>query len=190
MSKTVKSIILAVLVVGFLVFAGVLMNHSTKTLEHWAYPIEYEDTVKSKAKENGLPESIVFAVIRTESNFNSDAESRVGARGLMQITKDTYEWIDYYRGATGAEWGDFYTPEVNIDYGTWLLAYLYNEFGCWETAIAAYNAGPNIVKKWLADAEYSDDGVTLHDIPYSETDNYVKKVMSYQKGYKNAYNFD
>ena len=102
MSKTAKSAILLVLILAFLIFAGVMMNRSSKTLEHWAYPIKYEDIVAKKAQENGIPVSVVYAVIRAESNFNAEAESRVGARGLMQVTKTTYEWIDYYRGATGA----------------------------------------------------------------------------------------
>ena len=190
MSKTIKSAVLLVLILAFLIFAGVMMNRSTKMLEHWAYPIKYEEIVKQKAKENGVPVSVVFAVIRAESNFNPEAESRVGARGLMQITKTTYEWIDYYRGATGAEWDDFYTPEVNIDYGTWLLSYLYKSFGNWRTVYAAYNAGPNAVKKWLQNPEYSSDGETLYNIPYSETSKYVEKVSSYRDGYMSVYDFE
>ena len=190
MSKTIKSAVLIVFILAFLVFAGVLMNRSARMLEHWAYPIEYEDIVKEKAKENNIPVSVVFAIIRAESNFDAGAESRVGARGLMQVTKTTYEWIDYYRGATGAEWDDFYTPEVNIDYGTWLLAYLYNLFGNWNTVYAAYNAGPNAVKKWLENPEYSEDGETLYNIPYGETSKYVEKVSSYRDGYKSVYDFD
>ena len=167
-----------------------MMNRSTKMLEHWAYPIKYEEIVREEAEKNGVPLSVVFAVIRAESNFDAEAESRVGARGLMQVTKTTYEWIDYYRGATGAKWEDFYTPEVNVDYGTWLLAYLYKSFGNWNTVYAAYNAGPNAVKKWLADSEYSSDGETLYNIPYSETAKYVEKVSSYRDGYIAAYGFD
>lgn len=190
MSKIIKNSAAIVLILAFLVFAGVMMNRSTKMLEHWAYPIKYEDVIRKKAAENDIPLSVVFAVIRTESNFNAEAESRVGARGLMQVTKTTFEWIDFYRGESGFEWDDFYTPEVNIDYGTWLLSYLYKNFGNWETVYAAYNAGPNAVKKWLDNPEYSADGETLYNIPYEETAKYVEKVSSYRIGYQAAYDFD
>ncbi len=166
------------------------MNHSSKLLEHWAYPTDYSEVVEVKAKEYDVPISVVYAVIRAESNFDKDAESRVGARGLMQVTETTYEWIDYYRGATGASWNDFYTPEVNIDYGCWLLSYLYGEFGEWETVYAAYNAGPNRVKGWLGDKAYSTDGKTLYYIPFEETSNYREKVVSFREGYQKAYGFE
>ncbi len=170
--------------------AGVLMNRSSKLLEHWAYPTEYSELVEVKSAEYDVPLSVIYAVIRTESNFDPEAKSRAGARGLMQITKTTYEWIDYYRGATGASWSDFYTPEVNIDYGVWLLSYLYGEFGEWETVYAAYNAGPNAVKKWLQNLEYSTDGKTLYKIPYEETSYYSEKVSSFREGYIKAYGFE
>lgn len=190
MGKVIRNALLGLLVVAFIVLAGVMMNHSTRLLEHWAYPTEYSEMVEAKSKEYGVPVSVIYAVIRTESNFDPEAESWVGARGLMQITKDAFEWIDYYRGETGASWDDMYVPEVNIDYGTWLLSYLYDMFGEWETVYAAYNAGPNAVKKWLGDLEYSTDGKTLYNIPYEETANYQKKVSAYRQGYINAYDFD
>lgn len=190
MNKAVKSAAALVLIIVFLVFAGVMMNKASKALEHWAYPIEYGEMLTEKAEEYGVPLSVVYAVIRQESNFDPTAESRVGARGLMQIMETSYEWIDYYRGASGAAWEDFYTPEVNADYGVWLLSYLYKEFGNWETVYAAYNAGPNIVKKWLKDPEFSEDGETLCNIPYEETSKYVEKVSSYRNGYITVYGID
>lgn len=190
MSKVIKNAFLGLLVVIFLVFSGAMMNRSAKLLEHWAYPIDYSDIVEEKSAEYDVPLSVIYAVIRTESNFDKNAESRVGARGLMQITKDSYEWIDYYRGKTGAEWSDFYTPETNIDYGVWLLSYHYKLFGDWETVYAAYNAGPNAVKKWLDNPEYSSDGKTLDNIPYAETSDYREKVSKYRDDYKRIYGFD
>ena len=190
MGKVIRNALLGLLVVLFLVFAGGMMNRSTKLLEHWAYPTEYSEIIEAKSEEYDVPLSVIYAVIKTESGFDPAAESWVGARGLMQITEDAYEWIDYYRGATGADWDDLYDPEVNIDYGVWLLSYHYGLFGDWETVYAAYNAGPNAVKKWLENTEYSTDGRTLYNIPYEETANYRKKVSAYRKGYQNAYGFD
>ncbi len=190
MGKVIKNAVIALLILAFLVFAGLMMNRSSKLLEHWAYPTEYNEIVEAKAKEYNVPLSVVYAVIRAESNFDPKAESWVGARGLMQVTEETHQWIDYYRGETGAVWDDFYTPEVNVDYGCWLLSYLYKEFGEWETVYAAYNAGPNIVKKWLDNQEYSTDGITLYQIPYEETSKYREKVSSFREGYQRTYGYD
>ena len=190
MGKVIKNALLGLLIVGFLIFAGVMMNRSTKLLEHWAYPTDYSELAEQKSEEYGVPLSVIYAVIKTESGFDPNAESWVGARGLMQITKDAFEWIDYYRGETGASWDDMYVPEVNIDYGVWLLSYHYDLFGEWETVYAAYNAGPNAVKKWLSDLEYSLDGKTLEKIPYEETLNYREKVSKYREDYQRIYGFD
>ena len=190
MSKVIKNAVIGLLVAAFLIFAGAMMNKSSKLLEHWAYPTDYSETVEQKSEEYGVPLSVIYAVIRTESGFDPEAESWVGARGLMQITKDAHDWIDYYRGESAGDWNEMYEPEINMDYGIWLLSYHYKKFGNWETAFAAYNAGPNAVAKWLENPEYSADGETLHTIPYDETANYVEKVSAYRKGYQNAYGFD
>lgn len=190
MGKIIKNALLGLLVVVLILLAGVLMNRSSKLLEHWAYPTGFSETVEIRSEEYDVPLSVIYAVIRAESNFDPEAESRVGARGLMQVTKTTFEWIDYYRGPSGAKWSDFYDPAVNTDYGVWLLAYLYEMFGEWETVYAAYNAGPNAVKKWLQDPQYSSDGKTLYNIPYEETSDYQKKVSYYREGYQRVYGFD
>lgn len=174
----------------FLVFAGIMINVSTKTLEAEEYPLDYKDIVEEAAEKYGVPKSVIFAVIKTESKFDPNAESYVGARGLMQLMKISYEWIDILRDPSGASWDDLYKPEVNIDYGTFLLGYLYDEFGSWETVYAAYNAGLTKVKTWLEDPEYSDDGITIKNYPSKSVHEYVDKVSSNRKGYMGAYDFD
>jgi soluble lytic murein transglycosylase len=173
-----------------LVFAGILMNRISKSLEHQAYPTDYSEYIEPAAEENGLPLSVVYAVVRQESNFDPMAESKVGARGLMQITKETYEWVDYAGGGEDASWADMYDPETNVNYCTWLLSYLYEEFGNWECALAAYHAGRTDVNNWLQNPDYSSDGKTLEVIPYEETADYVKKVLNYRQNYRRVYNMD
>lgn len=190
LGKIIRNAVLGLLLVALILFAGVMMNKSTKFLEHWAYPTDYSEIVEQKSEEYGVPPSVIYAIIRTESGFDANAESYVGARGLMQLTKEAYEWIDYYRGATGASWDDMYDPEYNIDYGVWLLSYHYGLFGEWETVYVAYNAGHNAVKKWLENPEYSLDGKTLYKIPYEETLTYCEKVSAYRNGYQQVYDFD
>lgn len=183
--ETRETFVIFAVVLGIML-AGVMMNKASKTLEHWAFPRKYQDIIEEKSDEYGVPESVIYAVIRQESNYDTFAQSRVGARGLMQIMKTTAEWIDYYRG-TETKWDDLYDPETNIDMGVWLLKYLYGLYGSWETVYAAYNAGFGAVSGWLEDPGYSKDGRTLDVIPYDETANYVKRVIKYRKGYIAAY---
>lgn len=125
-----------------------------------------------------------MAVIRQESNFRSDAVSRVGARGLMQLMPETVDDIALRRGAQTP--GDrIFEPRINLDYGCWYMRYLLDRFdGETATAIAAYNAGPGIVAQWLEDTAYSADGRTLKTIPYNETAHYVERVLGYWADYK------
>ncbi len=148
------------------------------------YPIKYEEYVTKYSNEYSVPEPLIYAVIKTESNFDENAESRVGAKGLMQLMPDTFDWIDSKIGEGQEQITD---PETNIKYGTYLLSWLYDYFGDWDTAIAAYNAGHGRVGNWLEDSRYSQDGKTLNEIPLSETKNYVNKVNKTKKQYEEIY---
>lgn len=153
-----------------------------------AYPVRYADAVQLAAQQTGLPQSLIYAVIRSESGFRPGVESSVGARGLMQITPDTLSWVRYRLGEQGASDPELlWQPETNIHYGSNTLALLQHEFGTVETALAAYHAGFGNVTKWLADPRYSPDGVTLTDIPFGDTASYVTKVLQTATMYQNVY---
>lgn len=151
------------------------------------YPIVYENYVERYAARNGLDKYLVYAVIKTESGFRPEAESNVGARGLMQIMEDTFEWIKYRTDDDSTEYDDMYDPETNIKYGCYLVGYLYDEFGSVETAMAAYHAGRGAVNGWLGDKRYSSDGRTLDSIPISDTAHYVDKITSAMETYITLY---
>ena len=142
----------------------------------------YQEYVSSASREFDVPESVIYAVIYCESNFDADAESAVGAKGLMQMMPATFGEMQGYLKENYAEEALF-DPEISIRYGTYYLSRMYKHFGNWETAFAAYNAGPTIVSKWLNDPAYSTDGKTLSHIPYSETSHYVKKVSGMVEKY-------
>lgn len=152
------------------------------------YPIKYERIVKKYAREYSLEESMIYAVIRTESNFDEKAVSRANAKGLMQITDETFHWITSKHTKDDREKiEDIFDPDVNIKYGCKALRMFLNEFEIPETSYAAYNAGRGIVNKWLKNEKYSSDGRNLTDIPYNETRHYVKKVSSAKKMYDELY---
>ncbi len=153
------------------------------------YKLEYRDLIESYAAGQELPPALIAAVIYNESRFQPDAVSNVGARGLMQIMKDTGDWIAYRLGETDTYTQDsLFDPETNIRYGTWFLGYLYRSFGNDLVKIAAgYHAGQGALESWLKNPEYSSDGVTLEVIPYADTDQYVKRVVSAYEIYTRHY---
>lgn len=147
-----------------------------KYYEAASHPLKYTDYVERCAAENNIDKYLVYAVIKTESGFDSGAVSNVGARGLMQIMEETFDWISYKLNDDEAVYADMFDPEQNIRYGCYLLGYLYSEFGNIDATMAAYHAGRGNVNKWLSDSRYSSDGVHLDHIPISDTAHYVDKI--------------
>ncbi len=143
---------------------------------------EYEPLIARYAAQYNVPEAFVLAVAETESHFRPDAVSSAGARGLMQITPQTFEWLQTKTGEQ-LPVEALEDPEVNVRYGTFFLSMLLERFGNTDTAAAAYNAGMNAVARWLENPEYSDDGVHLKQIPVDETRYYVVKINRALKKY-------
>ncbi len=151
------------------------------------YPLGYSDYVEKYSKENGINKYLVYAVIKTESGFRPDAVSDVGARGLMQIMEDTFDWIKFKSDDEETVYYEMYDPKTNIDFGCRLLGYLYEEFGNVEAVAAAYHAGRGGVNEWLADSRYSKDGVHLDEIPIPDTAHYVDKITKAMDMYIELY---
>jgi len=156
-----------------------------------AFPLGYYELVIFYSAEQNLPPELVFAVIRSESSFDPNAYSYAYARGLMQITEETFEWARMRMGDDEARpFEEMFIPEVNIRYGTKILRLLLDQFGGEREAIAAYHAGWGSVTRWLQDERYSDDGVTLRDTPFRRTNAYVFNVLFAQDIYRALYDFD
>ena len=175
--------LLAVLAIGL----GFLADFAITCFEKRAYPQKYADYIETYAQQYGVPESLVYAVIHTESGFDSGALSPVGAVGLMQLMPDTFEWLTDEILFDHLESGMLYDPETNIKYGTYLLSRFYDRYGDWDLTLAAYNGGVGNVDKWLEDPAYSDGEGGLKKIPFKETRNFVKKVSDAKKTYERLY---
>lgn len=181
-------VVLAILAGGIVIFVTQYYEDAKLGLEKANYPKKYSEYVERYSDEYGLEPSLVYAVIRTESGFDPDAQSDAGACGIMQMMPSSFEWLQQKRGTEGEyTTEDLFNPEVCIDYGCYLLKYFYDYYGDERCAVAAYNAG-FVVGEWLADSRYSKDGKTLDNIPYPETSNYVDKVESAKEMYIKLYN--
>lgn len=181
-------VIVAFAIFCVLFFTTDVMNGPKYKLYGLFYQQKYTAEVDAAAKEFGVEDNLIYAVIHTESGFREDVESHAGAVGLMQLMPDTFTWLqEKLDGEVRYTQSDLKTPAVNIRYGTYYLSYLIALYGDTGTAVAAYNAGAANVDKWLSDSSYSQDGKTLTDIPYKETKNYVKKVIRAREMYENIY---
>ena len=150
-----------------------------------AYPRGYQPIVEQEAAASGLDPALVYA---SESCFAPAAQSPVDARGLMQLTPDTFQWVRYRLGEEGGVPSEvLYQPEENVRYGCANLGLLLREFGGEAEALAAYHAGRGSVSRWLGDSRYSRDGESLDVIPYGDTNRYVKKVLETREVYHRLY---
>lgn len=149
------------------------------------YPLHYKSEILEAAKKYGHDPALLASIIFVESRFNPTAESKAGAKGLMQIMPETAVWI-----ARILNWKDFSlnlmeNPKDNIKMGSWYLKYLKNRFsGNLTLALAAYNSGDKTVEHWLKNSPLV---ISTEEIPYPETKYYVKKVLVFQKKYNNLY---
>lgn len=189
-TKRKSIVLLFVKVIAALGIAFLLVYYGLGALLREMYPIRYSEFVSSASAETDLPESLIYAVIKTESGFDPDAESHAGAVGLMQMIPDTFSWIQMKLDGS-AEIGEegLLDPETNIRYGCRVLREMVEMFGNVDTALCAYNAGAGAVEQWLSDPAYSSDGETLDVIPYPETENYVEKVNRSRAVYEKLYTF-
>jgi soluble lytic murein transglycosylase len=150
-------------------------------------PLRHDDIIRQQARAKDVDASLIAAVIYEESKFR-DQTSHAGARGLMQITPRTADFIAHRSGGVGFEQGDLATPQINISYGTYYLRYLMDRYDGNETlAVAAYNAGETNVDKWVRAAGGSDGFEVNGDIPFPETRHYVHGVLKHRKQYRDNY---
>ena len=170
------ALVLALVVIGILILAGVLQDRMQRAV----YPLEYEQTIRSASAEHGMEPALVAAVIHTESSFDPQARSEQNAHGLMQLVPSTAGYV----ARQSSIQGDFREPETNIWMGVWYLNYLEERYaGSERLMLAAYNAGEGTVDGWLQDESFD----VSQDIPYSETASYVEDVRETRDTYSNLY---
>ncbi|MGI9094798.1 MAG: lytic transglycosylase domain-containing protein [Thermoleophilaceae bacterium] len=150
-------------------------------------PLRHEDIIRQQAADKDLDPALIAAVIYEESRFR-DQTSHAGARGLMQVTPATADFIAQRSGGTAFTSEDLATPQVNISYGAYYLRYLLDRYGDDQTlAIAASNAGEGQLDRWVEEVGGTDDFDASEDIPFPETHAYVENVEERQKEYRKNY---
>ncbi len=152
-----------------------------------AYPRAFLPYVVKECAERSLPTPLAWAIMREESSFVPEAKSPANAYGLMQLIVPTAKWVASGTGLACDE-AALKRPDVSIALGVKLLAKLRADHSHPALAIGAYNGGAGAVARWVAAKATHDFDLFVELIPYDETRNYVKRVLSSQAAY--AYLYD
>ena len=152
------------------------------------YKKDYKEYVQKYAQEYNVDENLIYALIKAESNFNSNAKSSKDAIGLMQLMESTAQDVCKKTDLqiSSDELSEkLLEPDININIGTKYLSILIQKYGNIEIAITAYNAGIGTVDNWIEKGIINSDGSNVENIPYKETNNYVRKILRDYKIYTN-----
>ncbi len=161
------------------------------------YPVIYSDYIVNASKKYGVDPFLILAIAREESRYNPEAISPAGAIGLMQIMPSTARRLSQEIRSNASDGGEMTLegrrwhalltdPALNIELGAFYLSRLIKRYGVLSYAIAAYNAGEVAVDSWLKN-NYSGEDEFIEDIPYGETINYVKRVLTTYEKYLRIY---
>ncbi len=147
------------------------------------FPMPFKSAVLARSKQIGMDPAYVYGLIRQESRFIMDARSGVGASGLMQVMPATAKWTAKKIGMTDFQPHQISERDTNIAIGTGYLKLLLDSFGgSMPMAAAAYNAGPGRPRSWR-NGPLLEAAIWAENVPFSETRDYVKKVLSNTTNY-------
>ena len=187
MSNKKRAVIIIGIILGAILLSA-LINLCITSVQKSKHPKKYSEEITLYAKEFNVPEYIIYAVIDTDSNFDSKKVYEDGSHGLMHVSYDVYTMLYSAEHLDeDALFQDLKEPDISIRFGAYYLRYLFDIFGSWDTAIVAYKAGETTVKDWLLDREFSKDGETLKSIPDKEAKKYLKQVNNSIDYYKDTY---
>jgi soluble lytic murein transglycosylase len=141
------------------------------------YPVPFRDVFQQYAKTHGLDEAWVLGLVRQESRFIVEARSSAGAAGLMQLMPATAKYVAAKVGLRNYQQKNVTEVKTNVALGTGYLRMVLDQLGSPVLASAAYNAGPGRARRWR-DVKPLEGAIYAETIPFSETRDYVKKVMA------------
>lgn len=151
------------------------------------FPLTHWDLIRRNAEAQGVDPYLVAGLIRQESGFHPRARSVANARGLMQLIPSTGRLVARRYGLRLSSPERLYDPALNIRLGTAYLAEQLRRFGRVEYALAAYNAGPVRVARWLTELPVEEIDEWVESIPITETRQYVKSVLRNVAHYRRIY---
>lgn len=151
------------------------------------YPLSYWDAIRRHSASQGLDPYLVAALIAQESTFDPGIKSVANAWGLMQLVPATGRRLARSVGIRNFTTESLTNPEINIRLGTLYFSRLVQQFGGTYYALASYNAGENRIVRWRAERPGLDEDEFIDDIPFPETQNYVKRILGTAEDYRLLY---
>ena len=182
LKKILKFFIVLIVIVAILIVIFANKN----TIMKMFYIIKYSEYVEKYSKEYVVDKYLIYACIKAESNFNEKAESKKGAKGLMQLMDSTGQEIAKGLNMT-IDNDDLFEPEINIKLGTKYVSRMLQKYENTELALAAYNAGSGNVDSWISSGKINADGSNAENIPFKETNKKKKKILKDYRIYKELY---
>lgn len=171
-----------------IVLVAIVVGLSSPGLWQTLNPLPYRPLLVAAADRASLSPYLVAAVVRVESKGDPRAISRRGAVGLMQLMPDTARWAAVRMGKPSPTHRDLVSPQFSLDVGSWYLAYLLKQYGNDPVlALAAYNAGQGTVGHWLATGAWDGSLAQVNRVPYPETREFVRLVISGYRAYQTLY---
>ena len=187
MHKRLKIISILIVIIALLILIAQSTNIYNTVLKKF-YPMKYEEYVKKYSNEYNVDELLIYSIIKTESNFNEKVISSSGAKGLMQLMNSTAEELAKKVNQPLETKDSLLDPENNIKLGTKYYSDLSKTYdGNMLLALCAYNAGIGNVNEWIKDGTIKQDGSNIENIPFKETNMYIRKILNNYKMYKKLY---
>jgi soluble lytic murein transglycosylase len=151
------------------------------------FPLDYWPIIERHASARSLDPYLIAALVAQESSFDPAVRSAANAYGLMQIVPATGKRLARSLGIRRFSTGTLTDPEINVKLGTFYFKGLVNQFGGAHFALASYNAGENRVVRWIAERGPLPQDEFIDDIPFPETQHYVKKILGTAEDYRQLY---
>jgi len=176
---------------AILALAAVLIALTLAEVDHAVrdrgLPLSDTAVIREQAAAKHLDPALIAAVIYAETKFDPRPSS-AGAQGLMQILPETAYYLAHLSGGTQFTASDLASPRVNVAYGSYYLRYLLDHYDGNEVlALAAYNGGLANVDRWVARADSAGHQLTIGQIPFPETREYVRRVLDAEQLYRSDY---
>lgn len=178
--RVVPLVLVSVVAIACAILAATPTTLARRTL----YPVNHAQDIQASAERHSVDPLLVAAVIKCESGWDENSQSKAGAVGLMQVMPQTSSELARMGLVDSGAYdpSNLLDPATNIEYGTAYLAFLEKNLSSTDQVIAAYNAGMGKVEEWIA-----QPGELADNITYSETREYLRRVSEAYRGYRDSY---
>ena len=184
-TPVVRSIVI-ISIILLSVLIGIIYDAIWDGIDRKNYPQNYSEYVELYSEKYGVPEYVIYGVIKYESGFDSGYHAEDGGVGLMGISEEEFTYLQRLN-LENLDSDSRYGPETSIKYGTMMLADLHSKFGSWEAVFAAKTVKIETWQKWLTDPNaYNEDGI-FENIPDEKAEAESEKILSYVQKYREMY---